>query len=105
MKTAAKRIRTRIDIEGKDEPRLDVKETEFLYPVGSEHCKMFRVIERKSKIISTVKKCTLNLLDVSSYKVFLSCINEAIFLSNPEVQKLDFVLKSKGEEKRFRLIA
>ena len=97
IKTAAKRIRIKMDIEGKDEPRLDIRETEFLYPVGSEHCKMFRIIENKTKVISTVKKCTLNLFDVSSYKVFLSCINEALFLTNQNVQNFDFMLKSKGK--------
>lgn len=75
---------------------MNIKETEYLYPVGSEHCKMFRVIEKKNKTIFTAKKVTLNLMDPSSYKVFLSGVNEALFLSSAEAKSIPFLLKSKG---------
>jgi hypothetical protein len=59
VKVAGKRVRIKMDIEGKSDNRLVIKETEFLYPVGSDYCKMFRVIEKKTKQIFTAKRVTI----------------------------------------------
>jgi hypothetical protein len=104
IKVSGKRLRIKLDIEGRDEPRMSIKETEYLYPVGSEHCKMFRVIEKKNKTIFTAKKVTLNLMDPGSYKVFLSCVNEALFLSSSDAKNVNFLLKSKGKFKSSNFI-
>lgn len=56
VKVSGKRVRIKMDIEGKSESRLDIKETEFLYPVGSQYAGVYRVIEKKTKKIFTAKK-------------------------------------------------
>ena len=88
-----KKIRIEMYIEGVSENILEFKETEFMYPVGSQHSKMFRVIEKNTKRISTCKRVTLKLMDPSTYQVFLSAVKEAQFLSsqgskNPNLLKL-----------------
>ena len=62
-----KKIRIEMYIEGVSDNILEFKETEFMYPVGSPHSKMFRVIEKNTKRISTCKRVTLKLMDPSSY--------------------------------------
>ena len=36
-------------------------------------------------------------MDISSYKIFLSCVNEALFLSSDQVKNFSYLLKSKGK--------
>jgi len=82
IKVGGKNMRIEMDIEGVSNTRLQFKETEFLYPVGSYYAKMHRVIEKKSKKIFTCKRVTLKLLDPATYQVFIGAVKEALFLSS-----------------------
>lgn len=65
--------------------RLNLKHTEFLYPVGCNSVRMFRVAEENSKNIYTIKIASLIMSDPLTYQPFLACVKEALLLN----KKLD----------------
>lgn len=67
-----------------------------MYPVGSRHAKMFRVIEKQSGTICTCKRVTLKMLDPTSYQVFLSAVKEALFLKKNSSSSPESLLPLRG---------
>lgn len=61
--------------------RLNLKHAEFLYPVGCNSVRMYRVAEDNSKNIYTIKVASLIMSDPLTYQPFLACVKETLMLN------------------------
>lgn len=75
--------------------RLNLKHTEFLYPVGCNSVRMFRVAEDSSKNIYTIKVASLVMSDPLTYQPFLACVKEALML-NKKIDPRHDILTLRG---------